>query len=255
MVKCVFPTKINILPAIMEHLDVKHATVIDKSYLNSFEQIELFKVCSKHGKKIHFNNSHHDFNKYQPLVLFSELQKIHYEKYIQSRGLVISNIQNENDLEHIDLQVDSELFFLDWKSLKIYESYMINQIHISKYLGQFQILLNSNTTKSILSFIKTKDYISSMIKRRGNFYGVELSGMYDIEYRYINMYPKDFETKVKYFPNNETYDMTEVASGVYIDVLHSVERILNFSTKLYKRKDGKWGVPKKLDNGTVVCNK
>ena len=39
-----------------------------------------------------------------------------------------------------------------------------------------------------------------------------------------------------------------------IDTLNHLEKSLNFSTKLYKRKDGKWGVPITLPNGTIILN-
>ena len=47
--------------------------------------------------------------------------------------------------------------------------------------------------------------------------------------------------------------MTNVIDGVYIDVLHTLEKTLNFSTNLYLRKDRIWGIPKK-ENGTVILD-
>ena len=46
--------------------------------------------------------------------------------------------------------------------------------------------------------------------------------------------------------------MTNLVYGIYIDVLHSMEKSLNFSTSLYRRKDGSWGTPKPFPNGTVI---
>ena len=67
-------------------------------------------------------------------------------------------------------------------------------------------------------------------------------------------FPEHFTSKVKYFSNNQTYDMTNVVDGVYINVLLSLESLLNFSTKLYLRKDEKWGIPKILQNGSVILD-
>ena len=62
--------------------------------------------------------------------------------------------------------------------------------------------------------------------------------------------------KATYFPNNETFDVTDfVTGGISIDILHNLENAYNFSTKLYMRKDGKWGVPYILPNGTIVVPK
>ena len=71
---------------------------------------------------------------------------------------------------------------------------------------------------------------------------------------WIDVFPKDFHSKAKYFSENETYDMTDIASGIYIDVLKYAEKTFNFTTKLYLRKDGNWGIPKKSSNGTIVLN-
>ena len=44
--------------------------------------------------------------------------------------------------------------------------------------------------------------------------------------------------------------MTNIVEGVLIDVLHLLEKKYNFSTQLYKRKDGAWGLAELLQNGT-----
>ena len=98
--------------------------------------------------------------------------------------------------------------------------------------------------------MKAKDFIPSFVNRRGNFYGIQLKGMVDFEPPMTD-FTKDYKSKVKYFPNNETYDVTDVSIGVFIDALKSLESTLNFSTRLYQRKDGAWGLPKKLPNGTI----
>ena len=80
---------------------------------------------------------------------------------------------------------------------------------------------------------------------------VYLKGMTDAESPFVN-FPSDFASKASYFSNNDTYDMTNLASGIYIDILHSAEKMLNFSAKLYLRKDRKWGMPRKLANGSII---
>ena len=65
--------------------------------------------------------------------------------------------------------------------------------------------------------------------------------------------PPNYGEIATYFPHNETYDVTEfVQGGQFIDVLRVLEKQFNFTTRLYKRKDGHWGVPYKLSNGTLV---
>ena len=68
--------------------------------------------------------------------------------------------------------------------------------------------------------------------------------------------PSNFRETATYFPQNETYDVTELVNGgIFIDVLHTLEKQFNFTTKLYVRKDGRWGVPYKSSNGTLVIPK
>ena len=53
--------------------------------------------------------------------------------------LVIMSIEDETELKQreIDIPVDKEIYFLDKNSLKKYEAYNINEIHITRYLGHF----------------------------------------------------------------------------------------------------------------------
>ena len=82
-------------------------------------------------------------------------------------------------------------------------------------------------------------------------YTLLFKGLTEIEEPAIH-FPHDFVSNATYFPNNDTYDMTNIVDGIYIDMLNSMEKVLNFSTKLYKRKDGQWTPPKTLPNGTII---
>ena len=61
------------------------------------------------------------------------------------------------------------MYFLDLDTYNIYESYAINKVKVTNFLGNF-LLQNS-------SFIKSKDFHPSMVKRRRNFHGIQLKGM------------------------------------------------------------------------------
>ena len=98
--------------------------------------------------------------------------------------------------------------------------------------------------------MKAKYFVPSFVNRRGNFYGIQFKAMVDFEPP-MTYFTKDYKSKVEYFPKNETYDVTDVSRGLYIDVLKSLGSSLNFSIKLYQRKDGVWGLPKKLPNGKI----
>ena len=54
-------------------------------------------------------------------------------------NLFVSKIQNISDLNHIALPIDAEVYFIDIDSLKTYEAYKINEIQVTRYLGQFEM--------------------------------------------------------------------------------------------------------------------
>ena len=91
----------------------------------------------------------------------------------------------------------------------------------------------------------------SIFKRRKDFHGLQLIGMTGPPLPYVD-FPDDFHLIAPYFSNNQTYDMTNLVHGVYIDVLRALEHKFNFTTKLYMRKDQKWGIPSTHPNGTVI---
>ena len=63
----------------------------------------------------------------------------------------------------------------------------------------------------------------------------------------------NFVEKARYFPQNKTYDVTDfVTGGSYVNILHELERIYNFSTKIYTKNDNKWGIPYTLPNGKIA---
>ena len=157
--------------------------------------------------------------------------------------LVITSIEEESNLRGTagNISFDKEIYFLDKNSLKIYETYTVNEINITRYLGQFD--------ENSQNFITAKNIRKLVIERRGNFYGIELKCMLEHYPPMINL-PADFKSHVPYYSNNQTYDVTNIATGAYIDVLHSLEKSYNFSIKFYHRKDGKWGSGI-LPNGTI----
>ena len=41
------------------------------------------------------------------------------------------------DLHQMNISIDMEMYFVDVFSMKMYESYMVNNVSIKRYLGQF----------------------------------------------------------------------------------------------------------------------
>ena len=131
---CLIPS--NILTAIMDRFQVYHPIIFVNNFLTVSEQAKLFRDFSKYGVKISFN-CYENMDIHQSYVVFSELSDFKWE--IQTNGpiLVITEIQEETNLQEIDVNVGTEMYFLDFKSLEIYEAYKINKIHFTRYLGSF----------------------------------------------------------------------------------------------------------------------
>ena len=240
---------LDIIITIFEKFNIKHPIIQCKYSMRKNEKIDLFKILSYHGQVVQYNQKFSN-NQNSPSVILADIHDFELDLHHHNIYpiLVITSIQSQKDLDKIHLPINAEVYFMDWFSLKIYEVYTINKVHIVKYLGQFK-----DSGKNYTSFIENGVFVSSMVKRRGNLHGIQLKGM--SEYSppssgCINV----FTNIPKYFPNNETYDVTNLVCGVYIDVLHSLEKALNFTTILYKRKDSAWGYPVSLPNGTHKLN-
>ena len=51
---------------------------------------------------------------------------------------------------------------------------------------------------------------------------------------------------------SQTYDVTKSVEGYHMEILHDMQKYLNFSSTLHEREDGIWGSIVTLDNGTIV---
>jgi hypothetical protein len=94
------------------------------------------------------------------------------------------------------------------------------------------------------------DIEQDFIKRRSDFQGLVMTAMTEMEKpsAWLNA---DYETTAPYFSENQTYEVTDITQGLYTEVLNTFQSDLNFTTKLYKRKDGMWGGVNQLPNGTI----
>ena len=235
----------GVILSIMDMFGIDNPIIINLFLkTNQHEVKKLFKLLliNGHTTSAFKNQTNHQF---QSFIVLTELHNFEWEIQTKSPTIVITNIKSESELAHVKLSLDSEIYFIDKKSFMVYETYTINNVHVAKYLGQFKI-------ENGVSFIADKDFHSLLVKRRGNFHGIQIKAMVEYEPPMID-HPLDFASKVTYFSNNQTYLMTNICKGVFIDVLNLLQERYNFSTELYKRKDGAWGVSEQLPNGTYIC--
>ena len=96
-----------------------------------------------------------------------------------------------------------------------------------------------------------KDIMPNFVRRRSNFEGVTLKVMTEFEGNSINA-DISYQTNAPYFPENETYLLNGFTYGIYQDLLDTLQDHLNFSAKIFKRKDGQWGNVFPQSDGTFV---
>ena len=90
---------------------------------------------------------------------------------------------------------------------------------------------------------------TDLVTRRSNFHGLQLKAMTDSSG--TTMALKDnYITEAKFYSNNDTFFVNGYAYGIFNDVLQILQNQLNFTTQLYKRKDGQFGYIYKQLNGS-----
>ena len=162
------------------------------------------------------------------------LNWISKQPYSEQNLLVL--FKNTNETEKIN--INQQIYILNF-GLQLLEKYVINNQVIERKLGHF-------VGKS---YVPEELIEESFLKRRMNFNGSTIIALTEKEQTTIILENLD---KAPFFLSNQTYDVTNFVCGSFYDIWKRLEEQLNFTTKLYKRKDGKWGVPNLLSNGSLV---
>ena len=134
------------------------------------------------------------------------------------------------------IHIDQQIYFLT--SIGLYEKYKINNELIQKKVGCFVDGI----------YIPEESIEQNFLKRRQNFHRTQLIALAG-EYR--NYIKVENLKNAPYFPSNETYDVTNFVHGSMFDIWMILQKNLNFTTKIYTRKDDKWGVPIQHPNGSI----
>ena len=243
----------DIIPAVMDEFKIYQPTILLGSMFQMKKMTQIAKNLNYHGYLINFSQK--QLNQYQSGVIFTDdLNQFKWNNPTNAPVLVVSKIETKEDLREVEVSIGSEVIFLDRISLKVYESYTINKVKIRRYLGQFQANVGGKATAT---FFPSKDYISNMENRRCDLYGLEIKGAVG----WFREDPGNY-SNVQFFSNNGTYDITKIANNpkyygkfdniFELKILESMESRLNFSSKLFLRRDMKLGSPYISSNGTAV---
>ncbi len=159
---------------------------------------------------------------------------------------LIKSDNADNKLDSVKtIKINQQILFVFLPSLTVYEAYTVNEIQTVRRLSHFE------RYGVIPSMIRTviDSPIPYLLQRRSNFHGIHFRTMVEKEAGYLRLDP-DYKSKARFFENNRTYDVTGMTYGLFPDLLTLMEKQMNFTTTLYKREDGIWGVVNKLDNGS-----
>ena len=154
--------------------------------------------------------------------------------------LLITDSLQKHNLKDLKILIHQQILFYFDDTQELFEAYTINDSNIVRRLC---FVANESW------FQWDKDVNLNFVRRRSNFQGVSLKAMTEFDGNSINAKPS-FLTDAPYFPENETYLLNGFTYGIYHDVLNVLQDHLNFSTQLFKRKDGAWGMVYPQDDGT-----
>ena len=90
-------------------------------------------------------------------------------------------------------------------------------------------------------------FTEDALARRADFHGAKLTALTEAS---LGIKIGSLEN-APYNAIEDRYDVTNLVSGPFHDILKILQRSLNFTTKLYKRKSGGWGLPIEYPNGTI----
>ena len=215
-------------------------------------KLRLFKQLSKDGQYFGF---------YTPEFLFSQMIDIKRQpniiifmedlNYTNSTSLenVLKQFNNillvYKDLRQVDpqlkLEISQKVYLLDESSNKVFERYEINGLTIKTQLGKVE-----NKT-----FVWEPGTNKDFMERRSDFQGAILKVMTE-DYGTNLLLNSTYKTKAPFYPSNQTYLVNRYINGLYYEVLHELEKHLNFSSVIYKRKVTSWGFVYPQDNGSVI---
>ena len=140
-------------------------------------------------------------------------------------------------ISELPTRINQDISFVDMQTWKIYEHYKINKRIVKNQLGFF------NSTFQYVPIIN-----KSFVERRSNFQEYHMIAMTEVTPPFITI---DLSSAT-YDETSDTFDVTKSVAGMYYEMFLIMQKHLNFTATLRKRKDGKWGPKTVLANGTII---
>ena len=207
--------------------------------------------CSQHGKilqpfmdNFHFPSKHVniDLEGYSAEKKVSMIKRgskndlrvrFTYASHEEDFLLIIGNTFPSNKFK-----INKQVYLLN-NEFEVFESYYIKDRNMTGKLGQF---IDSK-------YIPEVNIEQDFLKRRSNFQGVQFTALTEsngVKDKMENLENCPFDII------EDRYDVTCCLDrGVGYHILMELQKSLNFTTRIFKRRSVGWGVPKLLENGTI----
>ena len=106
----------NVILSIMGNFKIHNPMIINTQSKRS-KNIQLFKAFSQNGQQITFNIK--NIPKSQSFIIFTEIEKLKWEIHTNGPILVITRIKDKSKLYTLNINIGTEMYFLDYQTLKI----------------------------------------------------------------------------------------------------------------------------------------
>ena len=235
---------------VISGLSIKHPLILkEKSSLsiNLTKGLSQNLQYSKLNLPEDFKNKSYTFT--TMLLARNSNETFQLSKYIakvKSLFIILANADAfELTMNNLNVEIDQKVFVVKIPSLEVFETYVINEHKIKRKLGR----ISADTSRLIWDPTVQKHFL----KRRFDFHGKQLKVMTE-EYKPTVALDTNYKNLAPYFPENETYLVNGFISGIHYDILIALQNQLNFTTRIYKRKDGIWGFVQKHTNETYTAS-
>ena len=237
---------IDFLKSIMKNFNMKNVIIVKDANLKTKHL--LMKEMFSENQFCQISNNVHDLNletkglNHDIVIYVNDINDIndHLNLIIKYSSTLVLIVKEAFE-NIIQLPMDKRVFIIMENSKEVFENYYIKEAKIHTKLGKF--------LKDTLEFQWEPGVEKDFFERRSNFHGQSLKIMTETAGNDI-IFPKNFRSYAPYFQNNQTYLVTNLTRGLYVDVLLMLQSQLNFTYELYNRKDMGWGSVTPNSNGS-----
>ena len=237
---------IDFLKSILNNFNMKNAIIVKDA---NFKTKHLFmKEMFLENKFCHISTNVNDLNLknrglINDIVIYvDDNDDINdYLSLIIKSSLTVVLIVKQTFENIIHVPMDKKVFIIMEFSKEVFESYHIKEVKVQTKLGKFQ--------EGTLGFQWESGVERDFHERRSNFHGETFKIMTEAAGNDI-VFPSNYRSYAPYFQNNQTYLVTNLTKGLYVDVLLMLQSQLNFTFEIYNRKDMSWGSVTANSNGS-----